>query len=62
MEPRTAPLPPLKWMEYGPAWWPMTRGALTPCVFPLSRGAFGSCIGLEGTWGPVLHASPPWNG
>ena len=40
----------------------MTRGALPPCVFPLARGLLGSCMGLEGTWGPVLHPFPPWNG
>ena len=58
---RTAPLPPLEWIEYGPAWEPMTRGALPRFVFPLARGLLGSCMGLEGTWGPVLHPSPPWN-
>ena len=59
---RTAPLPPLEWIEYGPAWEPMTRGALPRFVVSLARGATGSCMGLEGTWGPVLHPSPPWNG
>ena len=43
----------------------MSRGALPPGVFPLARGALGSCVGVEGTWGPVLHPSPPppplWN-
>ena len=62
MEARTAPIPPLNWMEHGPAWGPMTRGALPPGIFHLARGVLGSCIGLEGTWGPVLHLSPPWNG
>ena len=59
---RTAPLTPLEWIEYGPPWGPMTRGALPPCVSPLARGSLGSCMGLEVTWGPVLHPSPPWNG
>ena len=36
----------------------MTRGALPPCLFPLARGALASCMGLEGTWVPVLHPSP----
>ena len=40
----------------------MTRGALPPCVNPLARGSLGSSMGLEGTWGPVLLPSPPWNG
>ena len=40
----------------------MTRGALPRFVVSLARGATGSCMGLEGTWGPVLHPSPPWNG
>ena len=48
---RTAPTSPLEWMEYVPAWGPMTRGALPSCVFPLARGALGSCMGLEGTCG-----------
>ena len=56
---RTAPPPPLECMEYGSAWGPMTRGALPPGVFfPLEPGALGSCMGLEGTWGPVLHPFP----
>ena len=56
---RTAPIPPLNWMKHGPAWGPVTRGALPPCVFHLARGSLGSSMGLEGTWGPVLHPSPP---
>ena len=56
---RTAPPPPLEWMEYGPARGPITRGALPPGVFPLALGALGSCMGLEGTCGPVLHPPPP---
>ena len=40
----------------------MTRGALPRFVVSLARGATGSCMGLEGTWGPVLHLSLPWNG
>ena len=45
---RTAPISPLNWMEHGPAWWFMTRGALPPGVSPLAHGALGSCaIGLE---------------
>ena len=56
---RIAPLPPLEWIEYGPAWGPMTRGALPRFVVSLAPGSLGSCRGLEGTWGPVLHPSPP---
>ena len=37
----------------------MTRGALPRFGVSLARGATGSCMGLEGTWGPVLHPSPP---
>ena len=55
----TAPLPPLELIEYGPAPGPMTGGALPPCFFPFECGVSGSCMGLEGTWGPVLHAPPP---
>ena len=59
MQARIAPIPRLNWMEHGPAWEPMTRGALPPCVFPLALGSLGSCMGLEGTWGPVLLPPPP---
>ena len=40
----------------------MTEGALPRFVVSLARGSLGSNMGLEGTWGPVLHPSPPWNG
>ena len=62
MRTRTAPLPSLERMEYGPARGPATGGALQPCIFPLARGALGSCMGLDSTWGPVLQPFPPWNG
>ena len=39
----------------------MTRGALPRFGVSLARGATGSCMGLEGTWGPVLLPAPPWN-
>ena len=40
----------------------MTRDALPRFGVSLARGATASCMGLEGTWGPVLHPSPPWKG
>ena len=55
---RTAPPPHLEWMEYVPAWGPITMGVLPSCVFPAARGALGSCRGLEGTCWCILHPRP----
>ena len=54
--------PVLKWIKCVPASGTMTRGALPWFVISLACVGMGCCMGLEDTYGPVLHPSttPKW--